>query len=121
MFLAVNKSPPPDDADLTAQTADLLRIVATEKRRDVFCGGQAPKQRPHVPFGRQIEPRVGSSRNRTLGWPISARAISTRRFMPVLYVPIISPKTDLEADIVQHPLDFMSSAGMRRMRAKYKR
>jgi hypothetical protein len=40
-----------DHADLIAQAADLVRLVATEESRDVLIHCKATKEVPHLPLG----------------------------------------------------------------------
>src|SRR5262249_28737457 len=87
---------------------DLLCVVTTEKGRDVLCGGKAPQQCPHIPLGWEIqssrrlieEQHFGMSHER-------ARNFNTSFHTSAVCADQPSAKTDLETDIVQHPLDFI--------------
>src|ERR1700674_2727053 len=48
-----------NDADLVAETANLVRVVAAEEGRDVFGRRQPSQQVPHVALGRQVESARG--------------------------------------------------------------
>src|SRR5579872_7465389 len=53
---AIDQPAARDHADLLAQAADLMGIVAAEKRGDIFVGGEAAQQAPHFAFCRQVQP-----------------------------------------------------------------
>ena len=55
----VHKPAPGDHADLVAQTADLMRVVATEKCRDVFFDCQAAEKAPHLALRGQVKTPYG--------------------------------------------------------------
>jgi len=55
----VNKPASGDDTDLTAQAADFLRVMATEKRRDAFRGRESAQKAPHIALRWQVQPPRG--------------------------------------------------------------
>src|ERR1700683_5046642 len=50
---------PRNDAHLAAQTPDLLRVVATEERRDLLLRGEIAQELPRLALRRQVEPARG--------------------------------------------------------------
>ena len=44
-----------DDADLAAETADLLRVVAAQERRDLLLRGEIAEELPRLALRGQIE------------------------------------------------------------------
>src|ERR1700692_3751148 len=96
-----------DHTDLTAQAADFLRVMATEKRRDALRGRESAQKAPHIALCRQVQPPRGFIEEEDFGtahkrpgdfYPsFHARAIGSDQ---------LSPKLGIQADVGQAVLAF---------------
>src|ERR1017187_5925311 len=99
-----------DDADLVAQAADLVRVVAAEEGGDVFVDGEAPEEVPHFALGGQSEAAgalveeehfgLAHQRAGDLHAALHAGAVSAHE---------LAAKRDVEANVVQQALDVVAS------------
>ena len=98
----VNQPASGDHTDLTAQGADFLRVVATEKRGDVFRSCEAAEQAPHVAFGGQVQSTRGFVEKENL-WTAHERARNLHAAFHTGAVGAdqLATKLGVKADIVE--------------------
>src|SRR5260370_28549257 len=111
-WTSVNKAASRYYTDFTAQSANLLGVMATEKRGDTLGGCKPAQQSPHIAFGRQVQASRGLVEKKHFRAAHEGpRDLHSSYHAGAIGADQLAAKLGVKADVVEDALNFRIGVG----------